>query len=207
MIILCWHGHIGTAGIMGSRQHHRHIEAYLLPHLRQQVSQQCARQGDGCAEDLLRQIRRLQHLRRPRMGCRIRQRRGGYVGPLVELLPGQEIIQILRHKEEILCLLLILRMFTEHCHQLINRIKGLLGNTRQTIMPAEGQVLLQQGIHAVCPLIPVGNHVPQTMTILVQQGKVHRPGINAHRLRQTAILPASLQSFHHMVKQTVNIPA
>ncbi len=193
---------------MRCRQDYLCIKSYLFPNRIRKMPQH----GSGhlqLVENILRQPQSLHQRPVPVPADGADQCRRAGIGVFVCLHAAQDVIQIIRNHQEAPRSFQILRMLAHERRQLINRIKRLVLNAGAGVVLFKGKAVLpfQELSHSVCPLVAVGHRVPDPVTLLIQQNKVHRPGVDADGFRRKAGRMGCLQSLYHFPFQVFNIPA
>ena len=129
------------------------------------------------------------------------------VGVLVFHVTGQTVNQVFGDHQKASGSFQQLRLLALHRHQLVDGVEDLLLDARVAVQLLRGDQLLYHLVHALSSIVPVSHGIPQGLAFLVQKQKVHRPGINAHTVRNFGKLPAPFQASDHLPEQTFHVPA
>ena len=191
---------------MGGRQHNLAGKSYLLGDLRQQVSHLCARHQDGL-ENLLRISQQIDQLVIPVVGLRVDQLSCGRLGILLHLLSCQQEMEIVRNHQHGLRLCKVLGMLFLYCHQLIDRVENLLLNAGSGVEILGRDQLVNLLVHSLGAAVTVGHRIAQHLILLVQQHKVHTPGIDSQAGRNLVLFRALLHTVFDLGEKLLQIPA
>ena len=197
--------HRGT-GVMGGRHHHIQVKAHLFFHRFRQAAQVCPRRHQFLKHfPVIAQPP--DQLLVPVLCHRAHQLAGGGLRILVHLFPGEKIMEIIRHEQQTVRRLHILRMLLLHRHQLVNGVENGFLNPRPGIQLFGRYLLIYLFVHADIAPVPVAHGVAQHLSFFVQQDEIHAPGVHAHAHRD---FPQLLTFFHagkNLRKKPVRLPA
>ena len=98
-------------------------------------------------------------------------------------------------------------MFLFHRHQLVNGVEALLLDAGAGVKLLHGDEFGYFPVHAGGAGIPVGNRVPQHLSILIQQDEIHAPGVDAHGGRDLPQFLAAFHAVYDLCKEPFKIPA
>ena len=108
------------------------------------------------------------------------QCRGAGVGVLVGGNAAQQVVEVVGDHQERFGGGELFGVFVFQRRQLIRRVEGLVLDARAGVMLGKGQPGGGQCVaHALGALVAVGDGIAQALAVLVQQHKVHGPGVNA----------------------------
>ena len=181
-------------------KNHVAAKAHFCRHLGPQLSKQGARHFRCFREQGLRNFGHAQDFRVPAAHGRIQQRAGGSDGVLVGHFPGQQVVKIIRRKQQAMGLL---QPFLRLGHQLIDRVERLL---RDAGFPVE-HFVRQLVQHRLGTIIPIGDPIGKHPPVFVYQHIIHAPGINAHGGGNNAQFSAFFHACQNVLPERAVIPA
>ena len=165
---------------MGGGQHDLGVKADKRLHLRRKMPQRRAGH-QNFLENFARQTEFLYQLVVPILTLRPHQRRGAGVGVLVGGDAAQQVVEVVGDHQKGFGGSELFGVFGFQRRQLVRGVEGLVLDARAGVMLGKGQPGGSQRVaHALGALIAVGDGIAQTLTVFVQQHKVHRPGVDAH---------------------------
>ena len=115
-------------------------------------------------------------------------------------------MEIIRHQQHGLCLCKLFGLFHFQGHKLVDGIEDRFLDACAGIEFVLGDDLVYFLVHPLGAPVPVSNRVADALSALVQQHKVHPPGVHAHADGNLAKFPAFLQAQLDLREQFVHIP-